>query len=175
MSRSAREPDDLLLGEWACLGLLYAKPSHGFAVAARLKPDQDVGRIWSLTRPLTYRALEQLESHKYIAETGQEAGLAGGNRTLMRATNAGRAIFRNWLASPVVHLRDFRSELLLKIVLADECDIDVSKMLVQQRKTVVVLSNNIEAALQAAKGNDVVLQWRREIAEATLRFIDTLK
>ena len=58
MSRSTRTGNDLLLGEWACLGLLYSGPSHGFAIAARLKPGSDIGRIWSLTRPLTYRALE---------------------------------------------------------------------------------------------------------------------
>ena len=55
-----RSPDELLLGEWACLGLLYAMPSHGFAIAAELRSDADVGRIWSLSRPLTYRSLDQL-------------------------------------------------------------------------------------------------------------------
>ena len=26
--------EQLLLGEWACLGILYPKPTHGFAIAA---------------------------------------------------------------------------------------------------------------------------------------------
>ena len=64
MSRSA--PDALLLGEWACLGVLYAGPAHGFAVAARLKPAGDVGRVWSLSRPLTYRSLDQLAGRGYV-------------------------------------------------------------------------------------------------------------
>ena len=34
----------LLLGEWACLGILYSAPTHGFAIAARLTPNGDVGR-----------------------------------------------------------------------------------------------------------------------------------
>ncbi len=174
MSRSTRTGNDLLLGEWACLGLLYSGPSHGFAIAARLKPGSDIGRIWSLTRPLTYRALEQLQIHGYIEESGEEAGLAGGNRTLLTMTKSGRAIFRTWINTPVVHLRDMRSELLLKLVLADECGIDMSAMLKTQRKDIKTLQRNIDICLDE-DSNDTVHTWRREIAEATLRFIDTLK
>ncbi len=175
MSRQARESHDLLLGEWACLGLLYQKPSHGFAIAARLKPGSDIGRIWSLTRPLTYRALEQLQIHGYVEEAGEEAGLAGGNRTLLTITKPGRAMFRTWINTPVVHLRDMRSELLLKLVLADECGIDISAMLKTQRKNIKMLLRNIENSLDGNDTNDTVHKWRREIAEATLRFIDSLK
>lgn len=175
MSRQARESHDLLLGEWACLGLLYKKPSHGFAIAARLKPGSDIGRVWSLTRPLTYRALEQLQIHGYVEESGEEAGLAGGNRTLLTITKPGRAIFRTWINTPVVHLRDMRSELLLKLVLADECGIDISDMLKTQRKNIKTLQRNIESNLVGADKPDTVHQWRREIAEATLRFIDSIK
>ena len=175
MSRQARESYDLLLGEWACLGLLYQKPSHGFAIAARLKPGSDIGRIWSLTRPLTYRALEQLQIHSYVKESGEEAGLAGGNRTLLTITKPGRAIFRTWINTPVVHLRDMRSELLLKLVLADECGIDISDMLKAQRKDIKTLQQNIKSSLDGNDKNDTVHKWRGEIAEATLRFIDSLK
>jgi len=175
MSRQARESHDLLLGEWACLGLLYQKPSHGFAIAARLKPGSDIGRIWSLTRPLTYRALEQLQIHGYVEESGEEAGLAGGNRTLLTITKPGRAIFRKWINTPVVHLRDMRSELLLKLVLADECGIDISDMLKAQRKNIKTLQRNIESSLDGNDKNDTVHKWRGEIAEATLRFIDSIK
>ena len=175
MSRSTRTGNDLLLGEWACLGLLYSGPSHGFAIAARLKPGSDIGRIWSLTRPLTYRALEQLQIHGYIEESGEEAGLAGGNRTLLTMTKPGRAIFRTWINTPVVHLRDMRSELLLKLVLADECGIDMSSMLKTQRKNIKTLQRNIDNSLDGDGQNDTVHTWRREIAEATLCFIDSLK
>ena len=175
MSRQARESHDLLLGEWACLGLLYEKPSHGFAIAARLKPESDIGRIWSLTRPLTYRALEQLQVHSYIEQSGEEVGLAGGNRTLLSVTKTGRAIFRTWINTPVIHLRDMRSELLLKLSLADECGIDIADMLKTQRKNIKTLQRNIESNLGDSGKNDAVLVWRREIAEATLRFIDSIK
>ena len=54
-------------GEWACLGAsCIPAPTHGFAIAARLKPDGDVGRVWSLSRALTYRSLEQLAIRGYV-------------------------------------------------------------------------------------------------------------
>jgi hypothetical protein len=68
-----------------------------------------------------------------------------------------------------------RSELLLKLVLADECGIDISDMLKTQRKNIKTLQRNIESSLDGESKNDTVQNWRREIAEATLRFIDSLK
>lgn len=149
----------LLLGEWACLGILYAGPSHGFAIAARLKPTGDVGRVWSLSRALTYRALDQLTAHGYVEAVGVEPGIAGGNRTILAATRSGRAQVRSWLGSPVTHLRDLRSELLLKLVLADLCGIDVGAMLDRQRAHVVELSDAIDAQV-AAHPDDIVALWR---------------
>jgi hypothetical protein len=68
-----------------------------------------------------------------------------------------------------------RSELLLKLILADECGINLTEMLKTQRKNIKTLQRNIESSLENSNKNDAVLVWRREIAEATLRFIDSLK
>lgn len=174
MSRVARDAHDLLLGEWACLGILYNQSSHGFAISARLRPDGDIGRIWSLTRPLTYRALEQLQWHGYVDQVGQESGLAGGNRTLLKITRSGRAIFRSWINTPVAHLRDMRSELLLKLILSEESQIDISAMLMMQRREIDALLKKIRINLEATDDTDMVLRWRLEVAEATKRFIDSI-
>ena len=173
MSRA--DGDQLLLGEWACLGILYTGPMHGFAIAARLKPSGDIGRVWSLTRPLTYRSLEQLAARGYIHAIGEEPGIAGGNRTILAATRTGRARLRKWLRTPVEHLRDLRSELLLKLVLADHCGIDMTSMLQAQRDHV--------ARLVAARGDelddgndtlDVVSLGRAESSRGALRFVERL-
>lgn len=170
MSRSA--PDALLLGEWACLGVLYAGPAHGFAVAARLKPAGDVGRVWSLSRPLTYRSLDQLAGRGYVREVGEEPGLTGGSRTVLAATRTGRAQFRRWVGTPVVHLRDLRSELLLKLVLADLCGLDDAVMLARQREHIAELAATL--ALQTSDHGDVVALWRAEASAAAVRFLDRL-
>ncbi len=164
----------LLLGELACLGILYSGPTHGFAIAARLKPKGDVGRVWSLSRALVYRSLEQLEVRGYVAATGEEPGLAGGTRTIVAATRSGRAQLRRWLTTPVAHLRDLRSELLLKLVIADLCDVDIGGMLVAQRTRVVELAESIHRQVDAEGPVDVVALWRAESSSAALRFLDAL-
>lgn len=165
----------LLLGEWACLGILYPAPTHGFAIAARLKPAGDVGRVWSMSRALTYRALDQLTVRGYIHTVGEEPGIAGGNRTIRAGTRSGRAQLRKWLHTPVVHLRDLRSELLLKLVIADICDIDVTSMLVGQRAHVVELAEALSMQIDADGPVDVVALWRVESSQAALRFLDRLQ
>ena len=165
--------DQLLPGEWACLGILYAAPAHGFAIAGRLKPDGDVGRVWSLSRALTYRSLEQLQLRGYVRAVGEEPGIAGGNRTILAATRPGRAQLRKWLATPVAHPRDLRSELLLKLVIADLCGIDVSAMLHMQRQQIVDMCAALEAQV-ALDPDDVVALWRSEATNAALRFLDRL-
>lgn len=155
------------LGEWACLGLLYPAPNHGFAIAARLKPSGDIGRVWSLSRALTYRALDQLIARGLVQPIGEEPGIAGGNRTVLAATREGRAQLRRWLTTPVEHLRDLRSELLLKLVIADACRIDVAAMLERQHEHI----EQVAAALSESGAPDVVALWRIESSTAALRFV----
>jgi PadR family transcriptional regulator AphA len=166
--------DQLLLGEWACLGILYPAPTHGFAIAARLKPDGDVGRVWSLSRALTYRSLEQLTSRGYINAVGEQPGIAGGNRTILKATRSGRACLRTWLRTPVCHLRDLRSELLLKLIIAELCGIDVGEMLGRQHDRIEQLAEAIARQVAEEATLDVVELWRIESSQAALRFLERL-
>jgi DNA-binding PadR family transcriptional regulator len=173
----ARTRDDqLLLGEWACLGVLYPAPTHGFAIAGRLKPEGDIGRVWSMSRALTYRALEQLVERGLAHVVGEEPGIAGGNRTILAATRSGRAKLRQWLQTPVVHLRDVRSELLLKIVLAEHCGIDIEAMLAHQRERVAAQVETFDRRddRNVQGRGDVVMMWRRESARSVLHFLDAL-
>jgi PadR family transcriptional regulator AphA len=160
-----REP---LLGEWACLGILYDRPAHGWAIVKELRPDGDIGRIWHLTRPLTYRSLDQLTARGWIHPVGEEPGDAGPNRTVLAATRTGRARLRTWLRAPVVHLRDLRSELLLKLVFADRLDVDITAMLDRQRD---IIDEHVRAFEARAPDGDVVSIWRNEAAHAAQRFL----
>lgn len=162
---------EMKLGEWACLGLLYPAPTHGFAIAARLKPGGDVGRVWSLSRALTYRALDQLADRGFAESVGEEPGIAGGNRTILAATREGGAQLRRWLDTPVKHLRDVRSELLLKLIIAEACRIDVTRTLERQHAHIKQLAT----ALSEGGADDVVALWRIESSQAALRFIERLR
>src|SRR4051794_14721861 len=125
-----------------------------------------------MSRPLTYRSLEQLTLAGYVGAVGEEPGIAGGNRTILAATRTGRFQLRKWLDTPVTHLRDLRSELLLKLIIADSCGIDVSDMLDRQRDHIAELAGTIDEQLAAGSGTDVVVLWRSESSHAALRFLD---
>lgn len=163
--------DELLLNEWACLGMLGERDAHGFALAARLIPTGDVGRVWSLSRPLTYRALDQLQTRGLVEPVGTEPGRAGGPRTILAPTAAGRTALRRWLTEPVDHLRDVRAELLLKLVLADLNRVDVRPLVIAQR---AAFQPVLDALAAEPPGGDPVTRWRRESALAVARFLDGL-
>jgi DNA-binding PadR family transcriptional regulator len=63
---------ELSADEWAVLALLAEQPSHGFAIARALEREGPVGRVWSVTHPLVYRALERL-SEDGLAPHGRAA------------------------------------------------------------------------------------------------------
>jgi DNA-binding PadR family transcriptional regulator len=161
--------EDLLLGEWACLGALAEEPSHGFALAKRLAPDGDLGRIWSLSRPLTYRSIDRLVTDGLVAAVRTEPGRAGGERTVMGSTPTGRRHLKAWLRRPVAHVRDLRSELLLKLELCDRLGIDPSGLLAAQRELVADVVRGLRAS---SDRDDAVRRWRIESATAAIRFLD---
>lgn len=161
--------DEPLLGEWACLGVLYGAPAHGWAIARRLRPDGDIGRVWHLSRPLTYRSLDQLGERGWSRPVAEEAGDGGPNRRILAATRAGRAQFRRWVALPVAHHRDLRSELLLKLVFAEQHGLAIDAMLAAQRG---LLGDQLDALGDHDDGDDLVVRWRVEATRAALRFVD---
>src|ERR1700716_2274072 len=94
---------ELSLGEWAVLGLLVTAPAHGFALAKELGANGRWGRIWTVRRPLVYRALIALEAGGLIGMDRAEASRLGPRRTVYQATSSGRAAFSRWLSRPVEH------------------------------------------------------------------------
>ena len=165
--------DKLLLGEWAVLGILAAGRAHGFAVAKRLAPSGDMGRVWSLSRPLTYRAIDQLATRGLIVEIGEEPGTAGGDRTIFGVTRTGRRALQQWLAEPVAHMRDVRSELLLKLVLCELARVDPTPLLQAQRAVLEPVAKKFAAETRHGATDPVTL-WRHESSRAALRFLDRM-
>ena len=104
--------EQLGLAEQVCLALVVEGVDHGWAIGTVLAPDGELGRIWSLSRSLTYRAIDQLIDRRLVSRRGTATG-RGRERSLLRATAAGRRTAMASLAQPVDHLRDVRSELLL--------------------------------------------------------------
>ena len=157
------------------LGVLAASPAHGFAVARRLAAGGDLGRVWSMTRPRVYRAIADLAANGLVEPVGEAASERGPARVVYAATASGRERLECWLAEPVEHVRDVRSELLLKLALLDAAGIPCGPLLAAQRARVVPALEGLEQAFAAAAGFDaVLLRYRVAIARGVLSFVDDL-
>jgi DNA-binding PadR family transcriptional regulator len=160
-------------GDWGVLGLVAEGATHGFAVAQLMAPGGDLGRIWSLPRPLVYQALKKLAGQALIAERAVESSDRGPRRTIVAVTPRGRRAIAGWLSEPVEHVRDVRSLLLLKLALIDRRGADPSLLLAGQRHVLVPVVASLEEQLNATAGFEKVLAtWRLESSKAVLRFLD---
>jgi molybdopterin-binding protein len=168
MSARRNPAGALGLAENVCLALIGDGVEHGWAVGSILAPDGEMGRIWSLSRPLTYRAIDQLVERGQVKRRGTEQG-RGRGRTLLRITAAGRRTAARWLDEPVEHLRDVRIELLLKLALRARAGLAVAPLLEAQRGE---FSIAIDALTSTTGDEDLVDLWRREHARAVRRFLD---
>jgi DNA-binding PadR family transcriptional regulator len=171
MARS--RPPDLSLTEWAVLALTAEQPTHGFAIAKELAPEGDVGRIWTVPRPLVYRALAALESHALVEPLGDEAGHRGPTRTRVRATRGGRAAVDRWLRTPVSHVRHLRTQLLLQLRLLDRRGLDLRPLATAQLEHLTPILRALNDQAAALAGFDHLLaSWRYESARAAARVLE---
>jgi DNA-binding PadR family transcriptional regulator len=161
---------DLSLAEWTVVAVVDEQPAHGFAIAALTAAGAPLGRVWAIPRPVIYRAIGRLEELDLVVEVGEEPG-RGPRRQIVAATEEGAAQVTRWLATPVLHVRDVRSQLLMKLALLDRRGADPSELVAKQR----ALLEPIAAALvdqPGADGFDATLAaWRRSNATATLAFL----
>jgi len=173
MTRPPRSEPSLV--EWACLGLLCEEARHGWAVAQALAPDGEIGRVFSSTRPLVYRALQQLRETGLSDVRGTAPSNAGPSRTTLGATRRGRAAFTRWRTEPVEHVRDLRSDLMLKLLFLDRADIDPGPLLREQASALVKVERALERSVPSSEGFDRTLAlWRLSIARGALSFVDAV-
>jgi PadR family transcriptional regulator AphA len=121
----------LSLAEWTVLALISEHPAHGFAICQLTAPGGELGRIWHIPRPVIYRAIGRLEEARLVGAQAVESG-RGPQRTIYATTPTGRNAVVDWLDTPVEHVRDIRSHLLIKLALLDRAGSDPTGLLRRQ-------------------------------------------
>ena len=173
MSSSTSLPE-MSLPEWLVLAILSQQPAHGFAVAQLTASGGELGRVWQIPKAVVYRAIGRLLEAGLIVPEGTEPGL-GPQRTVYAAADDGRAAAQRWLHEPVEHVREIRSELLLKLALLDRAGEDQADLLRAQRVVLEPLVGALESRRAGSEGFDAtLLAWRRANAVAALEFIDII-
>lgn len=99
--------------EFALLGFLYEKPTHGYDLHKLITDPDGIGLIWNVKMSNLYAYLDKLDKKGYIHGTMQP-GEAHPTRMEYQITNNGKKAFETWLESIVQHPRDFRQEFMLR-------------------------------------------------------------
>jgi DNA-binding PadR family transcriptional regulator len=158
------------------LCLVCEAPSHGFALARTTAADGELGQVWRVPKPVIYRALQRLEALQLVATVEVQPSSAGPARSMVAGTDAGRRASAAWLAKPVSHNRDIRSELLVKLALLDRAAADPGPLLAAQRDQLRPVADGLQDQLDNATGFErMVILWRYETITGTLRFLDAVQ
>jgi DNA-binding PadR family transcriptional regulator len=168
------EVPSLSLAEWVVLAVISEEPTHGFAISVLAAADGELGRIWHLPRPAVYRALARVQEAGLVTAEAIEPG-RGPQRTIFAITAQGRKAVDTWLGTPVRHVRDVRSHLLMKLALLDRAGRDASDLLVRQQAMLAPIAAAIAAERSTEKDFDAtLLAWRRANAAAVMSFLDDM-
>lgn len=165
----------LSLTEWVVLALLTEAPSHGFAVARTLSRVTALGEVWTVPRPLVYRAIGRLEEQGLITEVGEEPGDPGPRRMVYEVTGKGRKAAAQWRGEPVRHLRDVRSALLTKVLLRQRANEPLAPLVTAQRAVFAPLFERLGDQFGAGESEPVISAWRYESSQAVARLLDHLE
>jgi DNA-binding PadR family transcriptional regulator len=177
---------ELSIAEWVVLAIVAEGPTHGWPVVRALRADGPIGRVWTVPRPIVYRSLASLTEKGYLepcSETTESRGESrresrresrGPQRTIVRATRRGRAGLRRWLETPVEHVRDVRTEFLVKLALLARAERPSRPLVERQIEHLAPVMRAISTR-PTGEGFDLVLaRWRREQAIAVDRFLRSL-
>ncbi len=158
----------LSLAEAVCLSLAATGATHGWSIVKELEPDAELGAVWSLSRQLTYRAVEQLVAKGLLERRGLAPG-RGQGKVILAVTPEGSRVVACWLDTPVEHIRDVRTEGLLKLLLRERAGLDNTAFLrVQQDALRPIFARLVDADHDPV---DLPGLLRREQARAVQRFL----
>src|SRR4051812_10099553 len=88
---------------------------------------------------------------------------------MLAPPSAGRRAAARWLDAPVEHLRDVRTELLIKLTLRQRAGLATASLLAAQQQ---VFAPKIDVLTSSRPDADIIDVWRRESARAVRRFLD---
>jgi len=154
----------------ACLALVRCGLQHGYPIAQEFSEEGSVGVVLTATRPVVYRELALLETQGMLAAKA-DRGVRGQAKKTLKLTAAGNKTLDAWLAEPVHHIRDMRTEFLVKVMMRQKLHMPIASFVAAQRDALA----NVTHTLGRNDDDSLVSMWRREQARAVVRFLDELE
>ena len=127
---SRLSPDDVILG------LLAAKPCHGYQLLEYFRAPAELGQVWHLNTSQLYSILKRLEQNNFVTGKKMESDTAP-SRTEYQLTEAGSKHLYQWLheQNPSASTRHIRTQFLSRLYIARLLDISATAIIQQQTKT----------------------------------------
>ena len=95
----------------------------------------------------------------------------GADKVVVSATAKGKSHVAAWLDEPVAHLRDVRTELVVKMMLRQRAGLPVAVFVSRQRRHF----EPVFRAIEKSGADTPVDAWRRESASAVKRYLTRLE
>lgn len=153
-----------------CLALIRSGIDHGYPIAQEFAADGDVGIVLTASRPVVYRELASLESRGLLSSRAGRGARGQAMKTL-KLTASGNKALDAWLSEPVQHIRDMRTEFLLKVMMREKLQLPVASFVALQRAALA----DVMTTLSRVRDQSLVNVWRREQARAVVRFLDEIE
>lgn len=161
---------DAQLAKNVVLALVVEEQRHGWALQQELSATGEIGRAWKLSRQLVYRAIDTLEDEGLVKRATPKDG-RGADKVIISATAKGKSHIAKWLNEPVTHLRDVRTEMVVKVMLRQRADLPVADFVARQR----IVFEPVFRAIEQSKEDGAVDAWRRESASAVKRYLTRIE
>lgn len=126
---STPTPDETILG------ILAAKPQHGYQLLDHFNQRQSLGRVWSMSTSQVYAVLKRLENAGLVV--GQVVAVKDAPpRTEYSITSQGKARLEAWLndPEPSPHIRRVRIEFLSRLYVARLLDLPAADIIRYQKQ-----------------------------------------
>lgn len=153
-----------------CLALVRSGINHGYPIAQEFAPDGEVGAVLTASRPVVYRELLSLESQGLLSSRA-DRGARGQAKKLLKLTAAGNKALDAWLDEPVQHIRDIRTDFLVKVMMREKLALPLVPFVIAQRAAL----DDVVSTLSRSRDRSVIGVWRREQARAVGRFLDEIE
>jgi PadR family transcriptional regulator AphA len=164
--------------EYALLGFLYSRPTHGYELHKLIADPQGIGTIWGVKMSNLYAQLEKLEKKGYV-EGVLQPGESHPARTQYHISDEGKRVFSDWLSANVIHPRDFRQEFMLRYFFLykyqpDLLPITIDRQISECKKWLTSTSGKNSQITQ--KGSYVynVIEFRRSQIKSMIGWLEWL-
>lgn len=167
-----------LANEFILLGFIHHTKVHGYELYKTFCQTRPISRIWRINQSNLYAILEKLENGAMLVST-PEPGISGPARKSYRLTTNGEAALKEWISTPVCHLRELRQEFMGKLYFSIIEGIPAARRLVEDQRQacetwLVGLESASEGNLTKENFEDVVKDFRRGQITAAIHWLEEI-